>query len=56
MHVFQVGSVGICHDILVNFWGVTAIKSTISQVGQSIYQQEEKVMRIFKMITKWKML
>ena len=21
MYVFQVGSVGICHDILVNFWG-----------------------------------
>ena len=56
MYVFQVGSVGICHDILVNFWGVTAIKSTISQVGQSIYQQEEKVMRCFKVITKWKML
>ena len=56
MHVFQVGSVGICHDILVNFWGFMGIKSTISQVGLSIYQQEEKVMRFFKMITKWKML
>ena len=22
MYVFQVGSVGICHDILVNFWGL----------------------------------
>ena len=32
------------------------IKSTISQVGQSINQQEENVMRIFKMNTKGKML
>ena len=22
MHVFLVGSFGICHDILVNFWGL----------------------------------
>jgi len=41
----------------MTFWSsFGGIKSTISQVGQSIYQQEEKVMRIFKMITKGKML